>query len=172
MSSFRLYESCGSVWWRTMYSASCLAGNSVSHTKWKSLAKCVASPSTKDVSNVTLAAFRLPAGKFSPIFSSFSLSSRPPFLLLALREAIYDYSWWEEWQESQTHLRSTPPRREAFKHSGGDSRRCTSAMVTLYFDVLDRRLRRPGTAQNTSLGEPEPRFPDSFPLFMPAKKRK
>jgi len=44
-------------------------------------------------------------------------------------------------------------------------------MVTLYFEVLDRRLRRPGTAQNTSLGEPDPMFPASFPLFMPESKR-
>lgn len=67
-----------------MYSANCLAGNSVSQTKWKSFAKCAASPSTSDVNKVTLAALRLPAGKFRPIFSSFSLSNRPPFLLLAL----------------------------------------------------------------------------------------
>lgn len=43
------------------------------------------SPSTKDVKSVTLAAFLLPAGKFSPIFSNFSLSRRPPFLDFALR---------------------------------------------------------------------------------------
>lgn len=43
-------------------------------------------------------------------------------------------------------------------------------MVTLYFEVLDKRLSRPGTAQNTSLGDPEPRFPESFPLFMPVEK--
>lgn len=68
-----------------------------------------------------------------------------------------------------TYLLSTPPSREAFKHSGGDSLRWTSAIVTLYFEVLDRRLSRPGTAQNTSLGEPEPMLPASFPLFMPVK---
>lgn len=45
----------------------------------------MASPSTRDVRSVTLAAFRLPAGRFKPIFSSFSLSRRPPFLLLALQ---------------------------------------------------------------------------------------
>lgn len=41
-------------------------------------------PSTSDVSSVTLAALRRPAGKLSPIFSSFSRNSRPPFLLFAL----------------------------------------------------------------------------------------
>lgn len=41
-------------------------------------------PSTSDVSNVTLAALRRPAGKLSPIFSNFSRNNRPPFLLLAL----------------------------------------------------------------------------------------
>lgn len=42
------------------------------------------SPSTRDVSNVTLAALRRPAGKLSPIFSSFSRRHFPPFLDLAL----------------------------------------------------------------------------------------
>lgn len=42
------------------------------------------SPSTSDVKSVTLAAFLLPAGKFSPIFSNFSLSRRPPFFDFAL----------------------------------------------------------------------------------------
>lgn len=42
------------------------------------------SPSTSDVSNVTLAALRLPAGRFSPIFSSFSRRHLPPFLDFAL----------------------------------------------------------------------------------------
>lgn len=41
-------------------------------------------PSTRDVKRVTLAAFRRPAGKLSPIFSSFSLKERPPFFDLAL----------------------------------------------------------------------------------------
>ena len=38
------------------------------------------------------------------------------------------------------------------RHSGGERRLCTSATVTLYFDVELRRDRRPGTEQNTSLG--------------------
>lgn len=43
-------------------------------------------PSTRDVSSVTLAALRLPAGKFRPIFSSFSLKHFPPFLDFALKD--------------------------------------------------------------------------------------
>ena len=35
---------------------------------------------------MTLAAFLLPAGRLSPILSSFSLRERPPFLDLALRK--------------------------------------------------------------------------------------
>lgn len=46
---------------------------------------------------------------------------------------------------------STPPSRDAFKHSGVDSLLFTSAIVTLYFDVLDSKLNRPGTEQKTSL---------------------
>lgn len=42
-------------------------------------------PSTKDVNSVTLAAFLLPAGKLRPIFSNFSLRSRPPFFDFALQ---------------------------------------------------------------------------------------
>lgn len=55
-------------------------------------------------------------------------------------------------KKTQTHLLSTPPSREALRHSGGERRLCTSATVTLYFDVELRRDRRPGTEQNTSLG--------------------
>ena len=51
-----------------------------------------------------------------------------------------------------TYLLSTPPNNEALRHSGGDSRRCTSATVTLYFDVELRSDNRPGTEQNTSVG--------------------
>lgn len=47
------------------------------------LRKCV--PSTNDVKSVTLAAFLLPAGRFMPILSSFSLRDRPPFLDFALK---------------------------------------------------------------------------------------
>jgi len=46
--------------------------------------RCPALPSTRDVSKVTFAALRLPAGKFKPIFSSFSLSDLPPFFDFAL----------------------------------------------------------------------------------------
>lgn len=58
------------------------------------------------------------------------------------------------------HLRRTPPSREALRHSGGDSRRCTSPTVTLYLEVELSRERRPGTEQKTSAGldtEPMPR---------------
>lgn len=50
------------------------------------------------------------------------------------------------------YLLSTPPSRDAFKHSGGDSLRWTSPTVTLYFDVELSNDRRPGTLQNTSEG--------------------
>jgi len=50
------------------------------------------------------------------------------------------------------YLRNTPPRRLAFRHSGGDSRLCTSATVTLYLLVLLSNDNRPGTEQNTSDG--------------------
>lgn len=60
----------------------------------------------------------------------------------------------------------TPPKSDAFRHSGGDNLRCTSAIVTLYFDVLDNKLKRPGTEQNTSLGEPTLKLLGSLPLFI------
>lgn len=48
--------------------------------------ECVFSlPSTKDVSRVTLAALRRPAGRLRPIFSRRSLRHRPPFFDFALR---------------------------------------------------------------------------------------
>lgn len=51
-----------------------------------------------------------------------------------------------------SHLRRTPPRREALRHSGGESRLWTSPTVTLYFEVELRRESRPGTEQKTSFG--------------------
>merc|ERR1712012_1029563 len=92
----------------------------------------MASPSTRLVSRVTLAAFLLPAGSVMPSLSSLSLRSFPPSLDLAL-------------------LR-TPPRREALRHSGGDSLLCTSATVTLYLEVEDNRDSLPGVEQKTSVG--------------------
>lgn len=62
------------------------------------------------------------------------------------------------------HLRSTPPSNEALRHSGGERRRCTSATVTLYFEVELRSERRPGTEQKTSLGFTTP--PKRLSLFM------
>lgn len=38
------------------------------------------------------------------------------------------------------------------RHSGGDRRRLTSAMVTLYFEVELSRESLPGTEQNRSVG--------------------
>lgn len=70
------------------------------------------------------------------------------------------------WKLVNTYRRKTPPNNDAFKHSGGESLLWTSAMVTLYFDVLDSKLNRPGTEQNTSLGEPTLRLFGSFPLFI------
>jgi hypothetical protein len=52
----------------------------------------------------------------------------------------------------EAHLRSTPPSREALRHSGGERRLSTSATVTLYLEVEERRERRPGTEQNMSVG--------------------
>lgn len=45
-----------------------------------------------------------------------------------------------------------PPKSEALRHSGGERRLFTSAMVTLYLEVELRRDRRPGTEQNKSVG--------------------
>lgn len=50
-----------------------------------------------------------------------------------------------------------PPRMEALRHSGGDRRRCSSETVTLYLELDERRERRPGTEQNTSVGIAAPR---------------
>lgn len=94
-------RSLGSVCCLFRYSDTALAGNSVSQIYPKSRAKWTASPSTREVSKVTFAALRLPAGKFKPIFSSLSRKDLPPFFDLAL-------------------LR-TPPRRDALRHSGGES---------------------------------------------------
>ena len=51
-----------------------------------------------------------------------------------------------------SYLLRTPPRREALRHSGGDSLLWTSATVTLYLDVELSKERRPGTEQKTSVG--------------------
>ena len=52
----------------------------------------------------------------------------------------------------RAYLLKTPPKSEAFKHSGGESLLCTSATVTLYFEVELSNESRPGTEQNTSEG--------------------
>lgn len=63
-----------------------------------------------------------------------------------------------------SHLRRTPPSREALRHSGGDRRRCTSPTVTLYLELELSSERRPGTEQKTSAGldradRPRPSLP-------------
>jgi hypothetical protein len=50
------------------------------------------------------------------------------------------------------YLLKMPPRSEALRHSGGERRLFTSAMVTLYLEVELRRDKRPGTEQNKSVG--------------------
>lgn len=52
----------------------------------------------------------------------------------------------------KSYLRKTPPSKLALRHSGPDSRLCTSATVTLYLLVLLNNDNRPGTEQNTSEG--------------------
>ena len=56
------------------------------------------------------------------------------------------------YSERSPYRLSTPPNNEALRHSGGDNRRCTSATVTLYFDVELSSDSLPGTEQNTSVG--------------------
>ena len=58
----------------------------------------------------------------------------------------------EKLRIDHSHLLRTPPSREAFKHSGCDSRLRISPTVTLYFDVELRSDSLPGTQQNTSDG--------------------
>ena len=53
---------------------------------------------------------------------------------------------------SSSYLLKMPPRSEALRHSGGERRLFTSAMVTLYLEVELRRDKRPGTEQNKSVG--------------------
>ena len=55
-----------------------------------------------------------------------------------------------------THRLRTPPRSDAFRHSGGERRRWTSPTVTLYLEVELSSDSRPGTLQNTSDGADAP----------------
>lgn len=55
-------------------------------------------------------------------------------------------------QKTSTYLLKMPPKSEALRHSGGERRLFTSAMVTLYLEVELRRDKRPGTEQNKSVG--------------------
>lgn len=51
-----------------------------------------------------------------------------------------------------SYLLKMPPKSEALRHSGGERRLFTSAIVTLYLEVELRRDKRPGTEQNKSVG--------------------
>lgn len=62
-------------------------------------------PSTREVSKVTFAALRLPAGKFKPIFSSRSRNDRPPFFDLALQ--------WRKKERGDLKLRRMSPGERA-----------------------------------------------------------
>jgi hypothetical protein len=75
-------------------------------------------PSTRDVSKVTVAALRRPAGKLTPIFSSFSRKSRPPFFDFALKE---NYNFQKK-NKLIKYLRKMPPSNDALRHSGGERR--------------------------------------------------
>ena len=130
----------------------------------------MASPSTRDVSKVTLQAFLLPAGSDRPSRSNLSLNCLPPFFDFALNcfPIIDNFQIIIE-----NYLRRTPPRSEAFRHSGGDRRLWTSPTVTLksnsidtssrywfiiprhtlYLEVEDSRDNLPGTEQKTSVGD-------------------
>ena len=99
-------------------------------------------PSTSDVKSVTVAALRRPAGRFTPIFSSFSRRILPPF---------FDFA-----------LRRIPPSSDALRHSGGDRRRWTSATHTLYFEFELSSDNRPGTLQKTSVGAKGPLLTPRF----------
>jgi len=72
--------------------------------------------------------------------------NRPITIFLSLMH--WPLHWF--WRIWCSHLRKTPPSKEAFRHSGGERRRWTSPTVTLYLDVELRSDRRPGTEQKTS----------------------
>ena len=50
------------------------------------------------------------------------------------------------------------------RHSGGESLLWTSATVTLYLEVEDSRLRRPGVEQKMSVGRQAERWDPSLVL--------
>ena len=77
-------------------------------------------------------------------------------------------SFWERIEKEKInsvfYLLKTPPKREAFKHSGGDSLRWTSATVTLYLDVELSNDSLPGTEQKMSTGEVANKRPSTLLL--------
>ena len=69
-----------------------------------------------------------------------------------------EYSWVNRKYKAYMkliYLLKTPPSNEALRHSGGDNLRWTSAIVTLYFDVDDKRDNLPGVEQKISIGNLE-----------------
>lgn len=60
-------------------------------------------PSTREVSKVTFAALRLPAGKFKPIFSNLSRNDLPPFFDLALE--------WQRNECAESKLKECPQEK-------------------------------------------------------------
>ena len=113
------------------------------------LCKCLISPSTSEVSSVTLAAFLRPAGRLMPIFSSLSRNtcSQSEVSMAALHQSQLTLP-----PSLDLALLSTPPSSEALRHSGGDNLLWTSAMVTLYLLVEDSSDSRPGVEQKMSVG--------------------
>jgi hypothetical protein len=55
-------------------------------------------------------------------------------------------------KKRRVYLRKIPPSKEALRHSGAESRRWTSATLTLYFEFELNNDNRPGTLQKTSVG--------------------
>lgn len=72
-------------------------------------------------------------------------------------------------EDRDYYLRRTPPNNDAFRHSGGDRRRCTSPTVTLYLDVELSSDKRPGTEQKTSEEQASPLSRSPFPSRLAAE---
>ncbi|KAG7225404.1 hypothetical protein INR49_027393 [Caranx melampygus] len=89
----------------------------------------------------------------SPAFVTLGKKSSSYYFCVFLRHLLKTLICHKLWVwPSSSHLRRTPPSREALRHSGGERRRCTSPTVTLYLEVELSSDRRPGTEQKTSAG--------------------
>ena len=102
---------------------------------------------------------------------------------------LISFSTPSTWQSWHAYLLRTPPRSEAFRHSGGESRLWTSATVTcnmvlflishviwqyfatLYFEVDDNKDSLPGTEQNMSVGRTLGTMFSFMLMSMPAAAR-